>query len=107
MQCNLNNCFKIFYLSVSEDDNIYYEKEESKPEETEELPAGEKKRLGERISTFLSKLKPSPAEKKGDEAETQEEKTEKEEEQKEKVELDQEPKDETIPQKRRGSETSV
>ena len=81
------------------------EKEESKPEETEEQPAGEKKRLGERISTFLSKLKPSPAEKKGEEAETQEEKTEKEEE--EKVELDQEPKDETIPQKRRGSETSV
>ena len=61
------------------------EKEETKQEDTEEdQSAPEKKRLGERISTFLSKLKPTPAEKKVEK-----------------------PKEESISQKRRGSETSV
>ena len=92
------------------------EKEETKQEDTEEdQSAPEKKRLGERISTFLSKLKPTPAEKKveTEETETQKEEaeaeteTEKEAEPAEKVELDQEPKEESISQKRRGSETSV
>ena len=78
--------------------------EETKPEETQPA-AVEKVGFGEKISTFLSKLKPSPAEKKEkkEEAETE---TEKEAEPAEKVELDQEPKEESI-QKRRGSETSV
>jgi len=80
------------------------EVEETKPDENQPA-AVEKVGFGEKISTFLSKLKPSPAEKKEkkEEAETE---TEKEAEPTEKVELDQEPKDESI-QKRRGSETSV
>ena len=83
------------------------EKEETKQEDTEEdQSAPEKKRLGERISTFLSKLKPTPAEKKVETEETETQKEE-EEEKEEKVELDQEPKEESISQKRRGSETSV
>ena len=80
------------------------EVEESKPEETQ-TAAVEKVGFGEKITTFLSKLKPSPAEKK-EKKEEEEAETEKEVEPAEKVELDQEPKDESI-QKRRGSETSV
>ena len=79
--------------------------EESKTEETQ-TAAVEKVGLGEKISTFLSKLKPSPAEKKEKKEEEEAAETEKEVEPTEKVELDQEPKEESI-QKRRGSETSV